>query len=228
MQDRSTRNSRAVVSRTIWARGPKRVCDLLLGLLGVVLLSPILLAATLLIRLSSPGPVFFMQVRTGRDGREFQPYKFRTMREGRVPDPDELVPLDHPEITAAGRILRRLKIDELPQILNVVKGDMSLIGPRPTLPQQTREYDDFKKQRLLVRPGVTGLAQVNGNATISWDERIRYDVHYVRHHGFWMDVISRHIGLRPAVGLDVGVLRGEQRFARPFEQSPYGCGEQAQ
>ena len=113
-----------------------------------------------------------------------------------------------------GRVLRRLKIDELPQILNVVKGDMSLIGPRPTLPDQTRAYDDFQWQRLLVRPGVTGLAQVNGNAAISWEQRIKYDVHYVRHHGFWMDV---GILLKTVLVL----LRGEERYVRAFEQSRY-------
>jgi lipopolysaccharide/colanic/teichoic acid biosynthesis glycosyltransferase len=110
--------------------------------------------------------------------------------------------------------LRRLKIDELPQILNVITGDMSLIGPRPTLPDQTRAYDEFQRQRLLVRPGVTGLAQVNGNAAISWDERIKYDVHYVRQHGFWMDV---GIALKTVPVL----LRGEQRYARPFEETRY-------
>ena len=203
-----------VVSTTIWARGLKRACDLLLSLIGLILVSPVLLTAMLLVKLTSPGPVFFMQVRTGRLGREFWPYKLRTMRGDRAPDPDELVPLDHPEITPLGRLLRRLKIDELPQILNVVRGDMSLIGPRPTLPEQTRQYDDFKRRRLLVRPGVTGLAQVNGNTAISWDERIKYDVHYVKHHGFRMDI---GILFKTALVL----LHGEKHFARPFDQSPY-------
>jgi lipopolysaccharide/colanic/teichoic acid biosynthesis glycosyltransferase len=168
----------------------------------------------LAIKLTSRGPIFFVQVRSGRNGRSFQPYKLRTMRGGRTPDAKELVPLDHPEITFIGRLLRRLKMDELPQILNVVKGDMSLIGPRPTLPDQTEAYDDFQRRRLLVRPGLTGLAQVNGNAAISWGERIKYDVHYVRHHGFWMDVgiLFKTI---PAI------LGGEERYARPFEESPY-------
>ena len=111
-------------------------------------------------------------------------------------------------------MLRRLKIDELPQIINVVKGDMSLIGPRPTLPDQTRAYNDFQRQRLLVRPGLTGLAQVNGNAAVSWEERIKYDVHYVRHHGFRMDV---GILLKTVLVL----VRGEALMARPFEESPY-------
>ena len=202
------------ISSGPWARGLKRLCDLLVALLGLVVVSPILLIAVALVKLTSTGPIFFMQTRTGRYGREFQPYKLRTMHGGRVPDPSELVPLDHPEITQIGRLLRRLKLDELPQILNVVKGDMALIGPRPTLPQQTREYDDFQRRRLLVRPGLTGLAQVNGNASISWNERIKYDVFYVQRHGFWMDL---GILLKTALVL----LRGERRFARPFAESPY-------
>ena len=94
----------------------------------------------------------------------------------RTPDPKELVPLSHPEITPVGRLVRRLKIDELPQLVNVLKGEMSLVGPRPTLPDQVAAYDDFRRQRLLVRPGITGLAQVNSNASVPWDERILFDV----------------------------------------------------
>ncbi len=207
-----------VVSPSLWARGPKRVCDFVAAVIILVLVSPVLLAALIAIRFSEPGPVFFRQVRTGRLGREFRLFKLRTMRAGRTPDPQELVPLDHPEITAVGRVLRRLKIDELPQILNVLAGDMALVGPRPTLPDQTRVYDAFQRQRLLVRPGVTGLAQVNGSATLSWDERIKYDVYYVRRHGLLMDL---GILLKtPAV-----VLLGEARFARPFAASPYGRAE---
>jgi lipopolysaccharide/colanic/teichoic acid biosynthesis glycosyltransferase len=217
MNGTSTTERVSSVSTSIWARGLKRACDLLLSLVALIVLSPILLTAMLLVRLTSPGPIFFMQTRTGRLGRQFRPYKLRTMRGGRAPDPNELVPLDHPEITPIGRLLRRLKIDELPQIMNVVNGDMSLIGPRPTLPEQTREYDEFKKQRLLVRPGITGLAQVNGNAAISWDERIKYDVHYVRHHGFWMDVGILFKTL-------LVLLRGEEHFARRFDESPYARG----
>lgn len=203
-----------VVSRTLWARGPKRAADISVALLALLLVSPILLAAIIAIRLGGPGPVFFRQVRTGRDGRPFRPYKLRTMRAGRTPDPNEIVPLNHPEITATGRLLRRLKIDELPQIINVLTGDMSLIGPRPTLPEQTDAYDAFQRQRLLVRPGLTGLAQVNGNAAISWDERIRYDVHYVRHHGLLMD-----LGI--VVKTFLVVCRGEAHYARAFATSPY-------
>lgn len=205
------------VSTTLWARGAKRAFDLAVGLVVVILVSPVLLIAMLLVKLTSPGPVFFMQVRTGRGDRPFRPFKMRTMRADRTPDPNELVPLSHPGVTPVGRVLRRLKIDELPQVFNVIAGHMSLVGPRPTLPEQTREYDAFQRRRLLVRPGVTGLAQVNGNAAISWDERIKYDVHYVRHHGFLMDlgILLKTIAV---------IIRGEERFARPFEDSPYARG----
>lgn len=206
------------ISRTLWAAGAKRAVDLVLSVVGLVLVSPVLLIAIAAMMVTSPGPVFFFQVRTGRNGREFRPFKLRTMTAGRAPDPNEIVPLDHPGITRVGRLLRRFKIDELPQILNVVKGDMALLGPRPTLPEQTREYDDFKRRRLLVRPGLTGLAQVNGNAAISWDERIKYDVHYVQHHGLLMD-----LGILAKTCLVV--LIGEERYARPFDQSPYAAAQ---
>ena len=133
MQSGSTTEQKDVVSSAIWARGPKRACDLLLSLLGVVLVSPVLLTAMLLVKLTSPGPLFFVQVRTGRNDREFRPHKLRTMRGGRAPDSNEIVPLDHPDNTP----------------------DYTITGigrTRPTLPQQTREYNDFKRQRILVRP----------------------------------------------------------------------------
>ncbi len=164
--------------------------------------------------LTAPGPVFFLQVRTGRLGRTFRPYKLRTMACGHVHDPTEIVPVSHPAVTPVGRILRRFKIDELPQILNVLNGEMALLGPRPTLPEQTREYDSLQSKRLLIRPGLTGLAQVNGNASVPWEERIRYDLYYVRHHGLFMD-IGIFLKTIPVV------LLGDARFARPFDESPY-------
>jgi lipopolysaccharide/colanic/teichoic acid biosynthesis glycosyltransferase len=205
---------RPMVSQTLWARGGKRAFEFLAAVVLAVLTSPIMLLAALLIRLSGKGPVFFVQMRGGRNGVTFRALKFRTMRAGRKPDPKELVPLDHPEITRVGRWLRRLKIDELPQIINVLKGDMALVGPRPTLPDQVAAYDDFRRQRLLVRPGITGLAQINGNVALSWDQRILYDIAYVR---------------RCRLSMDLGILlktlwvvgRGDARAARPFQDSPY-------
>lgn len=211
-------NDTQEVSNTLWAKGGKRMADLVLSLMALLLLWPVLLLAILLIKATSPGPVLFLQVRTGRCGREFRPYKLRTMAGGRRPDPHEIIASDHPEVTAVGRILRRLRIDELPQILNVLRGEMAFVGPRPTLPDQTRDYDDFQKQRLLVRPGLTGLAQVNGNTAIPWEERIKYDVHYVRHHGLLMDI---GILLKTKLVL----LLGEEPFAKAFHESRYARRE---
>ena len=195
----------------------KRLIDLVAGLLVIVLFSPILLIAAVGTKLTSPGPVFFRQVRGGRNKREFCIYKLRTMVADRKPDPKEVVPLDHPDITPFGRILRRTKVDELPQILSVLTGHMSIVGPRPTLPDQVARYDEFQLQRLNLRPGITGLAQVNGNTALSWPERIKYDVYYVRHCSPALDlmILSKTV---------VVLLLGEARFARPFEQSPYARG----
>jgi undecaprenyl phosphate N,N'-diacetylbacillosamine 1-phosphate transferase len=192
----------------------KRAVDVAVGLLLIVTLAPVWVLAALAVRLSSPGPVLFRQVRGGRGGGAFWSYKFRTMRADHVHDPNEIVPLVHPAVTPAGRVLRRFKIDELPQLWNVLKGDMSLVGPRPTIMEQIERYNDFQRRRLEVRPGITGLAQVNGNARISWDERIRYDVYYVDHMGPWLDLF---ILLKTAAI----IVLGESRFSRPFEASPY-------
>lgn len=192
----------------------KRLLDLLISLTAVVLLTPIWLLAFVAVKLSSPGPAMFVQERGGRAGSRFRLYKFRTMRCDHRHDPREIVPLSHPGITPIGRLLRRTKIDELPQLFNVCAGHMSLVGPRPTIPDQIARYDAFQRRRLEVRPGIAGLAQVNGNAAMSWDERIRYDVYYVDHLSFLLDL---HILLKT---LAVVVL-GETRFSRPFDQSPY-------
>ncbi len=202
------------MSPTVWAAGAKRVFDLFASLLLIVICSPILLAAALAIKITSPGPLFFKHARVGRGGAEFGPFKFRTMHHGRKSDAVELVPLDHPDITAVGQFLRRVKIDELPQIFNVLKGEMSLVGPRPDLPEHVAKYTAFKLQRLAIRPGLTGLAQVSGSTAINWNERIRYDVHYIAYCGFWMDIgiLLRTIGV---------VLLGDSRFVRRFEDSPY-------
>ena len=203
-----------MVSESAWLRALKRPFDLVAALLLVLLLSPVLLLVALLVKLTSPGPSFFIQDRAGKDGRIFRLVKFRTMRGDRKPDPKELVPLHHPDITPLGYVLRRFKLDEFPQLFNVIKGDMSLVGPRPTLPDQVAAYDDFRRQRLLVRPGVTGLAQVYGNSLMPWDERILYDIAYVRRCGFFLDL---SILLRTILVVFVG----ERRMTRPFTDSPY-------
>ena len=207
-------NESSNVSRTPWARYGKRTIDVVAVGLLLICLSPVLLLAAVLVKLTSPGPVFFVQDRAGRDAAVFRLYKFRTMCGDREPDPKELVHLDHPEITSIGRLLRRFKIDELPQLWNVLKGDMSLIGPRPTLPDQVAAYDEFRRQRLFMRPGITGLAQVNGNTAVPWDERILFDIAYVRRCRFATDV---GILLRTVLVL----LFGERYTTRPFQKTPY-------
>ena len=192
----------------------KRVIDIAVSTMVIIALTPVWLLAAAVVKSTSPGPLFFVQTRGGRHGRPFKALKFRTMRADHRHDPQETVPLSHAAITPVGRWLRRTKLDETPQLLSVLIGDMSLIGPRPTIMEQVNAYSDFQRRRLDVRPGITGLAQVNGNTTMTWDERIKYDVYYVDHLGPWLDL---HILLKTVVV----ILLGEARFARPFEQSPY-------
>jgi lipopolysaccharide/colanic/teichoic acid biosynthesis glycosyltransferase len=202
------------VSRTLWARFGKPVFDPVAATLLLVTLSPVLLLSAALIKLTTRGPLFFVQQRGGQHGQSFRLVKFRTMRADRTPDPAEIVRLDHADITAVGWFLRRLKIDELPQLLNVLAGDMSLVGPRPTLLDQVAAYDGFQRQRLTMRPGITGLAQVYAGAHVSWDERILFDVAYVRRCSLTLDgfILGRTLWV---------MLFGERLTTRPFHQTRY-------
>lgn len=200
---------------TLWCVRLKPVMDRVMAMILFVLLSPFLVVGIVLVKVSSPGPIFFRQQRGGLHGRPFWLVKLRTMRGDRKPDPKEIVPLDHPEITAIGKLLRRLKIDEFPQLWNVLKGEMSLVGPRPTLLDQVAAYDEFRRQRLHVKPGLTGLAQVYSSAAATWEERILYDIAYVRRCSLLLDV---RIILRTLVVVFVG----EERTRVPFHLSPFG------
>ncbi len=193
----------------------RRILDVAVSLVLILLFSPGFAAAALLVRLDSPGPLLFRQARGGRFCRPFTSYKLRTMRADHVHDPREVVPLSHSAITPLGRFMRRFKIDELPQLWNVLIGDMSIIGPRPTIMDQVLAYDEFQRRRQDVRPGITGLAQVNASAIMPWVERIKYDVYYVDHLNPWMDLLI--LLKTPLV-----IVLGEERFAKPFEASVYG------
>lgn len=168
--------------------GPiKRGIDAVCAGLGLILLSPLFLAIALLIRLDSDGPVFFRQERAGKGGVPFRIFKFRTMYTAPRPVRGFQSTAD-PRITRVGRWLRRLSLDELPQLINVVRGEMSLIGPRPALVYQIERYDARQRRRLAVRPGISGWAQVNGRNSLAWEEKIEFDVWYVDHCSFWLDV----------------------------------------
>ncbi|WP_182523391.1 sugar transferase [Nocardioides dongkuii] len=179
------------------------VPERILAAIALCLISPVLLAVTILIRLESPGPALFRQVRVGQDGREFVIYKFRTMRAD--PGTDVLVNeadgvlfkiRRDPRITRLGAHLRRYSIDELPQLANVVLGDMSLVGPRPALPAEVAAYDGDTRRRLAVRPGLTGLWQVSGRSDLSWQDTVRLDLHYVDNWSFRLDlrILRRTVG----------------------------------
>jgi lipopolysaccharide/colanic/teichoic acid biosynthesis glycosyltransferase len=173
----------------------KRVLDLAVGTIGLLVASPILLALVVAVKLDSRGPAFFSQPRVGRDGRLFRIYKLRSMRVGndekahaeyvaslirgeaeRQNGMFKLV--DDPRITRVGRVLRKYSLDELPQLWNVIRGDMSVVGPRPALPRETQLFDARMWQRNRVKPGLTGLAQISGRCELAWSEQIAYDVAY--------------------------------------------------
>ncbi len=184
-------------------RGPfrgKRAVDLALLALGAVPAAVVGAACALAIRADDGGPIFFRQERIGRDGRPFIAYKFRSMLDG----PNPLYP-DASRITAVGRVLRRTSLDELPQLINVLRGEMSIVGPRPTLAYQVARYDEVQRGRLAVRPGITGLAQVNGRNELSWGERIAWDLRYVERQSVRLDleIIVRTVGV-VAFGRGVG------------------------
>ncbi len=157
-----------------------RAADLLIAAVALVVLSPVLLLAAIAIKLGSRGPVVYRQRRVGRGGAEFEMWKLRTMEQGSDPvGVGTVVTRDDPRVTAAGRFLRRTSLDEIPNLVNVLRGEMAIVGPRPTIPAQVDDYTPFQNRRHEVPPGITGWAQVQGRAGIPWEERIELDVEYV-------------------------------------------------
>jgi len=166
----------------------KRATDVAVSIAGLALLLVPFAGIALAIKLDDGGPVFFRQERAGRDGRPFRVWKFRTMIAGAIRQgPGVTVARGDTRITGVGRFLRSFGLDELPQLLNVLTGEMSLVGPRPTFLYQVERYDAVQKRRLLVKPGITSLAVVSGRNALSWAERIKLDVWYVEHWSFWLD-----------------------------------------
>jgi sugar transferase EpsL len=164
----------------------KRLFDFIVSLIALVALSPVIFITALLIRWKIGSPVVFKQPRPGFHERAFHVYKFRSMTDERDENGDLLS--DDVRLTSFGKIMRKFSLDELPQLWNVLKGDMSFVGPRPLLMEYLDLYDDRQKKRHDVRPGITGWAQVNGRNAISWEQKFEYDVWYVENQSFWLDI----------------------------------------
>jgi lipopolysaccharide/colanic/teichoic acid biosynthesis glycosyltransferase len=183
-----------------------RALDVALGGVGLVASSPFLALAALAIKLEDGGPILYRQLRVGREGQDFELLKLRTMVVGaeRI-GAGFAIDKGDARITRTGRLLRRLSIDELPQLWNVMRGDMSVIGPRPTLRYQVEQYDARQRRRLEVKPGITGWAQIHGRASLPWAERIELDVWYVEHRSWKTDLL---ILLRTPLALFGGTYKG--------------------
>lgn len=184
----------------------KRLIDLLFSLLIVVILAPFFILIYFVVKADSKGDFFFCQERLGKGAKSFKLFKIRTMTDKYRLADREILKGDA-EVTKVGDVLRRFKIDELPQILNILMGDMSFVGPRPCLPKQINEFNEDGFKRIQVRPGLTGMAQVNGNIFLTWEERWRYDGYYVTNCSFTLDckIIFKTIGI---------VIFGEERYLK--------------
>jgi exopolysaccharide biosynthesis polyprenyl glycosylphosphotransferase len=177
----------------------KRLFDIAIAIFGIIVFSPVFIAVGLAVKLGSPGPIFFLQERIGFKGKSFKMYKFRSM----VINAEELLKKleeknevgghmfkikDDPRITRVGRFIRKTSIDELPQLINVLKGEMSVVGPRPPLTREVVRYDRWHNLRMSVKPGITGLWQVSGRNSIGFDEMVRLDLKYIRERGLLYDI----------------------------------------
>lgn len=220
------------VHKGIYAKYAKRIIDLVVTTLGFICISPIFLIVCILVRVKLGSPIFFKQKRTGKDEKTFEMIKFRTMTDARDEN-GQLLP-DTERFTKFGNFLRNSSLDELPELLNVIKGDMSLIGPRPLYPFYLPYYTEKESLRHSVRGGITGLAQVNGRALLRWDDRFEKDVEYISNITFWGDIKilwmtfykvfkQDDIGI-PSVTEEGGlhIIREAQRpeYLRLFEDDP--------
>lgn len=178
----------------------KRMIDVVLSLFGLVLISPFVVIIAIHIKIDSKGPVFFKHHRIGKNGKPFSMYKFRTMKDGAEAMINDFTPeqleewnenfklKDDPRITRIGKFLRKTSLDELPQLVNILRGDMSIVGPRPVIEVELEEYGNDKDEFLSIRPGLTGWWASNGRSEISYPERCSYELYYVRNESFWLDV----------------------------------------
>jgi lipopolysaccharide/colanic/teichoic acid biosynthesis glycosyltransferase len=192
----------------------KRIIDIVGAASGILILSlPLIIIALLIKKEDSKGPVFFKQIRVGKDGKEFYMYKFRSMVSDAENKLGELLQFneiegamfkmkDDPRVTKIGKFIRKTSLDELPQLWNVLKGDMSLVGPRPPLPREVREYNSYHKQRLLVTPGCTGLWQVSGRNHMNFEQMVGLDIHYISNRNLIFDIKIIFKTIKVLVGTD--------------------------
>lgn len=191
----------------------KRLIDIACSFLGVILLSPLFIIIAIIIKITSKGPVFFSQKRVGKNGKEFNMYKFRSMvvnaeelKEKLAAQNEMSGPMfkmkDDPRVTKVGKFIRKTSIDELPQLLNVLKGDMSLVGPRPSLPKEVAQFDEWMHRRLEVKPGLTCYWQVSGRNNIDFEDWMKLDIKYVDERSTWIDI--------KLIFKTVGVLLGDK------------------
>lgn len=177
----------------------KRLIDLVLSILGIILLSPIMLITAIAIKIESKGPIIFSQVRVGKDGKHFKMYKFRSMVQNAEELKEKLLsknemsgPMfkmkEDPRVTKVGKFIRKTSIDELPQLFNVIKGDMSLVGPRPNLPKEVAQFSEYHKLKLKAKPGLTCYWQVMGRSSIGFEQWMELDIKYIRERSIWVDI----------------------------------------
>lgn len=195
----------------------KRLFDIVIALSALIILSPVLLIVALLVRSKLGRPVFFRQIRPGRNGKPFEMIKFRTMRDALDSNGKPLP--DAERLTRFGRMLRSTSLDELPELWNVLKGDMSLVGPRPLLMQYLHLYNNRQKKRHDVRPGITGWAQVNGRNAISWEQKFEYDVWYVENRSIVLDIKILWLTIKKVV-IREGISAEGHATTTKFQGSP--------
>lgn len=187
------------IEKHYFYRFTKRLFDILASLIGLIILSPVFLVVAIAIKIDDGGPIFYNQERIGKNGKEFKMYKFRSMKVNADQELEKLIHKnevdgamfkmkDDPRITRVGKFIRKTSIDEFPQLLNVLFGQMSIVGPRPPLPREVKMYTDYDWQRLYVRPGCTGLWQVTVRNSVGFHEMVNIDLEYIQKRGFWLDI----------------------------------------
>lgn len=197
----------------------KRIFDVVFSGIGLVFLAPLMVVIAILIRITMGPPVLFCQIRTGVNGVPFTLFKFRTMRDG--PPGESAVETDFQRITPFGNFLRKCSLDELPELWNVFRGEMSLVGPRPLLMEYLEKYSPEQKRRMEVKPGLTGWAQIKGRNALSWEEKFALDVWYVDHRSFWLDFWILLMTV-PVVILARGVSAPDEATVKAFSGQRHG------